>query len=104
MSKEHLESLKEIMDSYSRLHPIGNKSQRNLAFSPVKTRIQNLIISISDTPYANMIGRLDDLMFHLKGSLGTRGTDGYTPDKHKYWARHYYTVLERNFKKEYSHS
>ncbi len=93
--KELADALEEIMNTWSKIQPVGDLSARKLAFEPVKSQIRYVCTLVGASPKADMIERLGDLEEHLFGALAIRQFAGDSPKKHYEWACKSFRVCKR---------
>lgn len=102
MGKEELELLDKILDMYSRLHPIGNKSARDMALQPIKSELRYLRQRVA-IDRSDMFQYIDELETCFSGALATRPTLGNSPQQYQIRADNAVRVLKRNLGRfEYS--
>lgn len=77
--------LDEIVDLFDRIHPIGNKAQRKIAFQPVAYKIQHLESLVGEIiPY--MLENAGRIKTHYGAAFGVEVTNGHSFEQHMEWA------------------
>jgi len=98
MGQEELDILAEIIELFGRLHPIGNKTARDVSLEPINRRLNSLRQRVA-LDRADLCEYIEQLRDGYSGMLATRPTGGNSPQQHQVWANNAIRVLERELGK-----
>ena len=85
-TKEDIKNiLNEIIDLFDKIHPVGNKAQREIIFQPLANKIQHLELLVGEMmPY--MLENARRIKTHYGAAFRIEVTNGHSFEQHLQWA------------------